>query len=228
MMLLGEKRLSSLSDDSEKAENIAAGWDMLRDRALRRQAWHFAIQRTSLAADTATPSWGFDYQYSLAGDVVKVLQVGEYYPGPDLSHYRNSDSAPYRIEGRKIATNDAAPLKVKWVVNSVAVGEWDPSFAALMAADLAEYLQPRTVQSDATAQRIAAWAQVLAYVVANNPVVISSTAALGAIGNAINTAGKFTGKLVADATTKNLMIATGATAGSVWANYSGGSDITPA
>lgn len=71
-------------------------------------------------------------------------------------------------------------------------------------------------------------AQVLAYVVANNPVVISSTAALGAIGNAINTAGKFTGKLVADATTKNLMIATGATAGSVWANYSGGSDITPA
>jgi len=71
-------------------------------------------------------------------------------------------------------------------------------------------------------------AQILSYVVANNPVVISSTAALSAIGNAINTAGKFTGKLVADATTKNLMIATGATAASVWANYSGGSDITPA
>lgn len=71
-------------------------------------------------------------------------------------------------------------------------------------------------------------AQMLAYVVANNPVIISTTAALGAIGNAINTTGKFTGKLVADSTTKNLMIAVGATAGSVWANYSGGSDITPA
>lgn len=157
MMLLGEKRLSSLSDDSEKAENIASGWDMLRDRILRRQAWHFAIERTSLAADSATPAWGFDYQYSLAANVVKVLQVGEYYPGPDLSPYRNSDAAPYRIEGRKIVTNDGAPLKVKWVVNSVAVGEWDASFAALMAAELAEFLQPRAVQSDATAQRIQAW-----------------------------------------------------------------------
>lgn len=157
MMLLGEKRLSSLSDDSEKAENIAAGWDMLRDRALRRQAWHFSIQRSSLAADTATPTWGFDYQYSLPAGTVKVLQVGEYYPGPDLSHYRNSDAAPYRIEGGKVVTNDGAPLKIKVVVNTVDVGSWDPSFAAVMAADLAEYLQPRTVQSDATAQRIAAW-----------------------------------------------------------------------
>lgn len=69
--------------------------------------------------------------------------------------------------------------------------------------------------------------QILAFVVANNPVVLSTSVALGAIGNAINTTGKFAGKLVGDATTKNLMIAVGATAGSVWANYSGGSDITP-
>ena len=70
-------------------------------------------------------------------------------------------------------------------------------------------------------------AQILAYAIANNPVVISTSAALGAIGNAINTTGKFTGKLVANSTTKQLMIAAGATAGAVWTNYGGGSDITP-
>lgn len=156
-MLIGEKRLSSLSDDNAHAENISAGWDMLRDRALRRQAWHFAIERASLAADSAEPEWGFDYQYSLAAGVVKVLQVSQYYPGPDLSDYRNSDSAEYRIEGRKILTNWGAPLYVKWVVNSKPVGEWDPSFAAVMAADIADYLQPRAKQSDAVARAIAAW-----------------------------------------------------------------------
>lgn len=157
LMLLGEGRLSSLSDDGAKAENISAGWDMLRDRALRRQAWHFAIQRVELAADVATPAWGFDCYYSLAADVVRPLQISEFYVAPDLSSYRNADSAPFRIEGRKIATSLGAPLKVRWVVNSVAVGEWDASFAALFAAELADYLQPRVVQSDATAQRIASW-----------------------------------------------------------------------
>jgi len=70
-------------------------------------------------------------------------------------------------------------------------------------------------------------AQVLAYAVANNPVATATAAALGAIGNAINTTGKFTGKLVADSTNKEFLIASGATAGAVWTNYSGGADITP-
>lgn len=70
-------------------------------------------------------------------------------------------------------------------------------------------------------------AQVLAYVVANNPVALSTTVALSAIGDAINTTGKFAGKLVGDATTQELMIAQDATAGGVWLNFSGGSDITP-
>lgn len=154
LMLLGEKRLSSLADDNDNAENIVAGWDMLRDRALRRQAWHFAIERASLAADATAPEWGFDYSYTLDGDVVKVLQVSEAYPGPDLSDYRSSDSAAYRIEGRKILTNIGAPLSVKWVVNSVSVGSWDASFAAVLAADIAEYLQPRAAGS---AEKIGRW-----------------------------------------------------------------------
>lgn len=69
--------------------------------------------------------------------------------------------------------------------------------------------------------------QLQAFVLATNPVVISTTAALAAIGDAINTSGKYIGKLVADSSTQELMIATGAAAGDVWANYSGGSDITP-
>lgn len=171
LMLLGEKRLSSLSDDNANAENILAGWDMLRDALLRSQAWNFAIERESLAADSAEPEWGYDYQYSLASDVVKVLNVGEYYPGGDISDFRNSETAEYRIEGRKILTSYGAPLKVRWVVNSKDIGEWDISFAQLLAADLAQYLNPRATESDATAQRIWAWRnQAWAEARANNAI----------------------------------------------------------
>lgn len=157
LMLIGEKRLSSLSDDNPKAEDISAGWDMLRDSLIRAQAWHCFMQRKSLAADADAPAWGFSYAYSMDADVVRVLQVGESYPSVDLSDYRTTDNADFRIEGRKIVTNFGAPLKVKWLVNSVEIGNWDASFAKLMAADIADYLQPRRVQSNETAQRIAAW-----------------------------------------------------------------------
>lgn len=155
MMLIGEKRLSALSDDVGHAENISAGWDMLRDSAIKRSAWHCHIERTSVAADSDAPSWGYDAQYTLAGDVVRVLQVGDVYPYPDMSDFRGADLAPWRIEGRKILTNYGTPLKVKWLVNSVDIGSWDISFCKLLAADIADYLQPRA--SEAIAQRIRGW-----------------------------------------------------------------------
>lgn len=155
LMLLGEKRLSALSDDHANAENITAGWDMLRDSAIRRSAFHCHIERASLAADSDAPTWGYDYQFSMDGDVVRVLQVGEVYPYPDLSDFRGSDFAPWRIEGRKILTNYGAPLKVKWLVNSKPVGEWDISFCKLLAADIAEYLQPKMGEN--IAKRIKEW-----------------------------------------------------------------------
>jgi hypothetical protein len=157
LMLVSEKRISALSDDNANAEYISAAWDMLRDRALRRQAWHFAIERAELAADATSPTWGYDYQYSFNSDVVKLIQVGETYPGADRSDLRNSELAEYRVEGRKILTNYGAPLKVRWVVNSTAIGEWDPAFAALMAADIAEHIAPRATESDSISQRIANW-----------------------------------------------------------------------
>ncbi|MGE0830170.1 MAG: hypothetical protein AB7O04_12575 [Hyphomonadaceae bacterium] len=155
LTMLGEKRISALSDDTDNAELILGGWNMLRDALLVAQGWRFAIERTSLAADTATPAWGFDYQYTVPGHVVRVLQVGQFYPGPDMSDYRNSDGAEYRIEQGRILTNEGAPLYVKWLINTVDIGSWHPAFAKLMACDIADYVQPRAVQSDAAAQRIA-------------------------------------------------------------------------
>lgn len=155
--LIGEKRLSSLSDDDAKAEIISEQWDLVRDTLLSASAWSFAIERDSLAADSDTPAWGFDAQYTLADDVVRVLQVSETYAGLDLSDFRAGDNNDWRIEQRKILTNFGAPLYVKWIISSIDIGSWHAAFAMLMAADLAQLLNPRVTEDENKQKRLAEW-----------------------------------------------------------------------
>lgn len=55
----------------------------------------------------------------------------------------------------------------------------------------------------------------------------STTALLAAVGSAINTTGKTTGKLVFNTTTGALVVAVGATAASVWNTAAGVAAHTP-
>jgi hypothetical protein len=51
---------------------------------------------------------------------------------------------------------------------------------------------------------------------------------IGAIGDAVNTAGKAAGTIVFDTTNSRLMIATGANANSTWVRADGSNAVTPA
>ena len=63
---------------------------------------------------------------------------------------------------------------------------------------------------------------------ANLVLATSTAAAVGAIANAINTAGKYTGKMVVDYTTGIIYTATGAAAASAWAPSDASGLVTPA
>lgn len=152
--LLGEGSITDINDTTERAERLLAAWGPVRDAALRARWWRFSIVRTTVAADTATPSWGFDKQYTIAGGVVRVIQVDQYWPAPALADYIGEDSAPYRIERDKILTDIASPLKVRWIVNTIDVGQWDSCFAQVMACDLADRLSTRITGSEQIKSRI--------------------------------------------------------------------------
>jgi hypothetical protein len=64
-------------------------------------------------------------------------------------------------------------------------------------------------------------------VVQYDPLPTATTAQLAAIGDAINTAGKFTGKQVRNTTTGAIVYAAGSTAGSVWRGFDGTTAHTP-
>lgn len=154
--LVGEPSITDISDTTERAVKLAAMWDDTRDAALRARLWRFSIARDSIAVLAAAPAWGFDYQYQIESDVVRVVQVDQYFPPPILSDYVQGDSAYYRIEQDKILTNIASPLKVRWVLNSIVVGLWDPCFARVMACDLADRVSTRLTESETIKARIKA------------------------------------------------------------------------
>ena len=154
MDLLGETSISDVNDSVERAERLLAAWGPVRDAALRARWWRFSIERVSLAADATAPTWGYARQFTIEGDVVRVIQVDQYYPSVDLSDYRNMDTSPFSIEQGKILTDLAAPLKVRWIVSSIDVGLWDPCFAKVMACDLADRLSTRITGSENIKARI--------------------------------------------------------------------------
>ena len=65
---LGDEPITSLTDDTERARLCNAFYADARDACLRSHPWNFAITRASLAQLSATPVYGFDYQFALPTD----------------------------------------------------------------------------------------------------------------------------------------------------------------
>jgi|TARA_R100001086_G_scaffold4082_2_gene2860 hypothetical protein len=65
---LGDDPITSLTDDTERARLCNAFYADARDACLRSHPWNFAITRASLAQLSATPVYGFDYQFALPTD----------------------------------------------------------------------------------------------------------------------------------------------------------------
>ena len=84
-------------------------------------------KRVELAADTATPAWGFSSQFTLPTDCLRLLRILDY----DSDH---------KVEGRKILT-DASSMKILYVARITDPNEYDEllreTLSAALAADIA-------------------------------------------------------------------------------------------
>lgn len=136
---LGHPRVSNLdTTDTEAARTIREMWDIVRDVMLQSYSWNFAVKRVSLAADSSTPSWEYDYQYRLPTDFLTLLEIEN---DPD-----------YRVEEGYIRTNKSAPLYIKYVARIESVGSWTPLFIEAFASKLAYEACERITQSNTKKQ----------------------------------------------------------------------------
>ena len=158
---LGASRIISFGDDNKQSRAISSMFDIVRDAELRSHIWSFSKKRVSLPALLTTPDWGFEYEYQIPSDCLRVLMVNDTYPGPSLEDYRNQSVAEYAIEGNKILANFPAPLKIAYISRVQDTSQWDAlfveAFACRLAMEMAEDLtQSNTKRELAQAEYMAA------------------------------------------------------------------------
>lgn len=144
---IGANRIISLSDDNEEGRNLSSMFAIVRDAELRAHNWRFSIKRAQLAALSTAPEFGYDYQYRPPSDCLKIIEVGDYYPGADLTEFVGSDTSEYAYENGVILTDYAAPLKLRYVARIEDPTLFDALFVEAFACKLAMELAERITQS---------------------------------------------------------------------------------
>lgn len=132
---LGEKTITALLDDSDQARACNREYDGILREMLRAHPWNFAITRSELASDVASPEWGFDVQFQIPSDCVRILNI-------------DIENIEYRIEGRKILSHSSEPLRIRYVKLEEDPNQYDPLFVDAFATRLAIELTENLTQSN--------------------------------------------------------------------------------
>jgi len=145
---LGSARITSLSDDVKAARSISSCFEDLRDDELRAHRWQFAMKRTTLAALSTAPAFGYNYQYALPSDFLRIDMVDDRFPAAIMDNYIDAEYLEWTLEGNVILTDIAAPLKLRYIAQMTDPTLWDENFREALASRLAMEIAEDLTQSE--------------------------------------------------------------------------------
>jgi hypothetical protein len=145
---VGASRISSLNDDTKEARLCKELYYPSARELLRSHPWNFAIVRVEVASIVAVPAFGFGYQFDLPSDCLRVLNVDAEFSDDNGSFYK------WKIEGRKLLTDDST-AKIKYISDvSASPHLFDPTFAEALSDKIASDLAYPMAQSNSLAARL--------------------------------------------------------------------------
>ena len=164
LQLLGAGAVLNLTDNTLEAVECMRCYDSCRRAELRAHIWNFATARVSLAPDATAPAFGYQYQFSLPVDCVRIV-------------YPNDAELDWKVEGRKILTNSlvspfgsspyngvvvtsgvatlGAQLNLEYIQDVQDPTVFDPCFCEALAARMARAMCERLTQSNQKQQTLA-------------------------------------------------------------------------
>lgn len=151
---LGEDRIIDLLDDTERARTLNSLYDTCLDAELRSHLWNFATKRASLPRMVDIPAYGFEFQYQLPSDLVRLIQVNDWWYWRGGADYYGSSNSEYQVEGRLILTNYNAPLPIRYIARVDEPGLYDALFVEAFSCKLAMEACERITQSNTKLQAV--------------------------------------------------------------------------
>ncbi len=113
LVMLGDKPINSLSEDSDRARTAANLWPDVRDFVLRSHPWNCAIKRATLSPQVTPPAFDFSYSFLLPSDWLRTLQVG-----------LRGERPEYQMEGRTILMQENV-CRLRYVFRNDNPATWD-------------------------------------------------------------------------------------------------------
>ncbi|MGL5097666.1 MAG: hypothetical protein ACRDD1_18925 [Planctomycetia bacterium] len=126
---LGETRILSLDQENEAARVCKLWFGVARKAALRSANWTCASKRVALAPLVDAPAYGFELQYELPGDFIRLVRVR-----------RAADGREFVIEGQRLLTNIVAPLEFKYVFDEEDTSKFSPDLVIVLSYWLAHFI----------------------------------------------------------------------------------------
>lgn len=137
LLMLGSQTINDFDESVDRAKIAANLYPTVRDDLLRTHPWNCTIKRVLLAPDTTPPAFGYDNQFELPADFLRVLEVGQ--AGIQID---------YLVEGRHILAN-AISVELRYVYLNLVENTWDAGLVALMTLAMAAAMAYAITQSAA-------------------------------------------------------------------------------
>lgn len=139
LLLLGAKTINSLDEDSDRAQLAANLYESARDDMLRSHPWNCAVKRVILAPDTEAPAFDYSAQFTLPGDWLRTLSVGQ--EGYEVDYKHES--------GKILAGGTSLPLR--YIFRNDNEATWDAMLVRAMELKMAAEMAYPITQSAAMA-----------------------------------------------------------------------------
>lgn len=142
LLMLGAQTVASTSDGTDRSTLAANLYESARDSVLRSHPWNCATKRVVLAPDSAAPAFGYDAQFTLPSDFLRVLEVGDY-----------NEDIDWKVEGRKILASGTS-LKLRYIWKNATESSWDAMLVHAMELKMAA-LMAYPITMSATKEQLA-------------------------------------------------------------------------
>ncbi len=134
---IGEASITSIDDPGKTASVCRTFWSDQLDIELAKYDWNFARDRRLCTSLAEAPAFGYQYQYELPPDCLRVIQVGELWPGVVRHGIAASNNQPYQIEAGKLLTNTGPALKLIYTLRVTDAARFPALFVEVLACALA-------------------------------------------------------------------------------------------
>lgn len=152
LSMLGESRITSLEDNTERARICNVVYDETRDELLADFEWPFAIGRRALAAVSEENLTKYEYRYMLPSDYLMLLDILDDQTYETLENYKLK-TLDYKIESGRLLT-DLSPCYVRYIKQITTPNLYPESFASALVYSIAAKIAPRLSQNFQLAQQM--------------------------------------------------------------------------